>query len=538
MAPSRVESKFVRTRGKEWLDPEGRPFLLRGVGLGSWMLPEGYMWKFPKGADRPRRMEQKIQDWVGEAEAREFWARYYRQFITEADVLEIAAQGFNSLRVPLLGRFLLPGQNPGLSDEAAWSMLDDLIGWCRDAGVYVILDLHGAPGGQTGTNIDDSVNDQPELFTNPMYRAQTIDLWRRLARRYRDETIVAGYDLLNEPLPNWFSHLNDRVMPLYRDLIAAIREEDPHHTIILEGVHWATDWSIFTDMPDDNVVLQFHKYWNNPDTESLGPYLEARDRWNVPLFMGEGGENNTDWYVGAFRLFEDHHISWNFWTWKKMDTTNSPFSIRRPPGWDALIEAIEGDLPMPAPAARAILLQFTDNLKLAACDSHPEVARALFSRPPVRIPAAFFGFLGPEVSFHREGSGTDWDGFRRNDALALLMDRGSKTVPNFQHGGGQRWAEDEWIQVRFTRGDWAEYTFTLVTPASLRVIAQARTVVGPGRLGLTVAGSPIEVPLGRLGWETVIAELPSPLASGTHSIRVESRDCTFDLEWLELSLKP
>lgn len=203
-----------------------------------------------------------------------------------------------------------------------------------------------------------------------------------------------------------------------------------------------------------------------------------------------------------------------------------------------MIEAIEGDLPVPAPAARAILLQFTDNLKLAACDPHPEVARALFSRPPVRIPAVFFGFLGAEVSFHREGPARSI-GFRRADSLNLSMDRGSKTVPNFQHGGGQPWTEDEWIQVRFAPGDWAVYTFTLEVPATgLRVIAQARSVVGPGRLWCTVAGTVVELTLDRLGWDARIADFPGPLSPGTHSIRVESRDAAIDLEWLELSLKP
>lgn len=150
-----------------------------------------------------------------------------------------------------------------------------------------------------------------------------------LAERYKDEWIVAGYDLLNEPLPEWFAEHNDQVMPLYREIIAAIREVDARHMIILEGVHWATDWSIFeekpgNELPDQNLMLQFHKYWNNPDTESIQKYLDAREQLNVPLFMGEGGENNKDWYAGAFRLFEDHGISWNFWTWKKLDTDNSP----------------------------------------------------------------------------------------------------------------------------------------------------------------------------------------------------------------------
>jgi endoglucanase len=97
------------------------------------------------------------------------------------------------------------------------------------------------------------------------------------------------------------------------------------------------------------VLYQFHKYWNNPDQASLQPYLDYRDRWNVPIFMGEGGENNPDWYIGAFNLLEEHHISWNFWTYKKMETTNSPYSIPMPKDWHVLAQAIASGDPWKHP---------------------------------------------------------------------------------------------------------------------------------------------------------------------------------------------
>lgn len=61
--------------------------------------------------------------------------------------------------------------------------------------------MHGAPGGQTGQNIDDSPNDLPEAFMEEKYQDKLEGLWVKLATKYKDEPVVAAYDLLNEPLP-------------------------------------------------------------------------------------------------------------------------------------------------------------------------------------------------------------------------------------------------------------------------------------------------------------------------------------------------
>ena len=121
------------------------------------------------------------------------------------------------------------------------------------------------------------------------------------------EPAVAGYDLLNEPLPDWFSIYNHMVVPLYRKIIDEIRRVDNQHLIILEGIHWATNWDIFNEFEDkpidDNIMLQFHKYWSSPDEESLEQYINLGKKLNLPIFMGEGGENNLDWYTGLFPMY-------------------------------------------------------------------------------------------------------------------------------------------------------------------------------------------------------------------------------------------
>ncbi|MEK8130573.1 cellulase family glycosylhydrolase [Paenibacillus filicis] len=526
---------FLRADGRKLRNEAGEDVLLRGVGFGSWLLPEGYMWRFPEQGDRPRRMEAMIRDLIGEEKARQFWETYYDRYVAEADIRRIAEEGFNSVRIPINARFLQT-EAPGVYHEGHLALLDRMIAWCRQYRLYAILDLHGAPGGQTGTNIDDSENNLPELFLNDAHRAEAIAMWRMLAERYKDEWIVAGYDLLNEPLPNWFAEHNDKIMPLYRDMIQAIREVDDRHMIILEGAHWATDWSIFTDKPDDNLLLQFHKYWNNPDTASIQTYLDKREELNAPLFMGEGGENNINWYVGAFQLFEDHDISWNFWTWKKMDTDNSPYSIRKPQGWEQLVAYLNGGARPSAEEAERILQEYLDHLPLDRCDYYPEVVNALLRRAPVRLPAIFYGYQGEGLGYHVGEPVTHQLGFRQDDGTDIRFVHSERTLPNFQHGGGEAWTEDEKLCVHLKAGDWLAYEINL--PASTDVLEVALKVqpeAAGTALDLFLDDRELVV-LYLYGedWRLSGSRLAGTVAAGRHTLKVRVQTGQAALEWIEL----
>ncbi|MFB2586789.1 glycoside hydrolase family 5 protein [Herbiconiux liukaitaii] len=374
---------FVHARDAHLVDGRGRPLVLRGMGLGNWLLPEGYMWTFGDEMSAPRQIESRIRDLVGSARAAEFWQRFGDAFITEADIARIARLGYDHVRLPLNSRSLITDDGQLL--EAGFARIDDLIGWCRAHGIWVLLDLHGAPGGQTGTNIDDSPRGLPELFMDERYRALTIRLWEEIARRYREETVVLGYDLLNEPLPNEWQHTYAaELAQLYRDLTAAIRAVDPDHLIVYEGAHWATNWSIFTEVWDANSMLQFHRYWCTPDESSIQEYLEARDRLGLPIYMGEGGENTTEWIYTAHRLYERHGIGWNFWPWKKLDTLTSPLSIRPPAGWELIADP--GATPEPE-VAWAVLENYLAAVAVDRCDERADVVNAMFGRAPLSLPA-------------------------------------------------------------------------------------------------------------------------------------------------------
>lgn len=368
-----THTQYYRRSGERILAPEGAPDFRRGMGLGGWLLPEGYMWDFDGPVDSPRRIEKLVSDLVGEHAAQEFWAEYRQRFITAEDIRMIAAAGFDHVRLPLNARSLFDGA--ALLDEGI-GHVDDTIAWCREAGISCVLDLHGAPGGQTGANIDDSPRRLPELFTDPEYHAQGLRLWRLLAERYANEPVVAAYDLLNEPLPEKHESLVPRLAEFYRDVIAVIREVDPHHLLSIEGWNWATRFEGLEQLWDENSCLHFHKYWSEVTTDSIRNHLDLRTRIGLPLWMGESGENTDSWYTAAFSLFEQHQVPWTFWTWKKLDRETSPLIIRKPERWDEVVAWAAGRGTRPHGAGE-ILEQLLDHLPAAACRLRPEALEAL-----------------------------------------------------------------------------------------------------------------------------------------------------------------
>ena len=291
-------------------------------------------------------------DLVGDEAAADFWNNFRESFFNENDVRRIAECGFDHIRLPISSRIVQ--DDDGNPIEAGFALIDRCIEWCRTHKLWLLLDLHGAPGGQTGTNIDDSPRGEPDLFIYPeRYRLQTITLWQRLAARYRHETVVMGYDLLNEPLPNEWQHkYADELVALYRDLTAALRAIDPDHLIMYEGSHWATNWEIFTEVWDQNSVLQFHRYWMPPDRSHIAPYLEARDRLGLPDLHGRRRREQSRLALRRAPTLRETHIGWNFWPWKKISTVTSPASVTPPVGWSDITAFANGG-PRPSAGGRS-----------------------------------------------------------------------------------------------------------------------------------------------------------------------------------------
>ncbi len=457
------------------------PFLLKGFGLGGWLLPEGYMWGLYDLCDRPRRMEKMIETLCGEAYASIFWEKYFDTYITRWDIETIAGQGYNSVRLPINARHLYKIENGQMHfNQKTIENIDQLIRWCSELDIYVILDMHGANGGQTGANIDDCIDDQPRLFMEEHYENELIEIWGMLAMRYKDEPAVAGYDLLNEPLPNWFSAYNHKLMPLYRKLISKIRQIDKKHLIILEGLHWATDFTMFDTIEaealSDGIVLEFHKYWSNPDYESIAKYIEVSKRLNVPLFMGESGENNLDWYTTMFPLFDRINLSWSFWSYKKMSCDNSPITFNRPNDWDKIVlwaEQNKGYLKnesdvhrktITSSEAHVIFDELLHNISNAKINSG--VFNALKRTAPVTIPAESYDEYQVDVDKKRS-PGAD---IRSNDPVEIIFENGNVGAVNYTHRNGSPQLAEENLLVKLNEKEALTYYFNMEDDANEIVV--------------------------------------------------------------------
>jgi hypothetical protein len=383
LATLAVHAQFTHTSGENIIARDGKPLAMRCANFGNWMVPEGYMWQISGHIQSPREIETFVTMLIGPERARAFWQSWRDTYITQADVHLLHQAGFNCVRVPFHYKFFQA------DDSEGFRLLDRLVQWARAENILLILDMHAAPGGQTGSNIDDS-DGFPWLFKDASAQQQYLDTWQRTARHYRNEPTVMGYDLLNEPLPNYpaVSPMNSLLEPLYKRVAAVIRKQDTHHVLILEAAHWDTDFTVFGTPFDPNTIYEFHHYGSVPDMKMLQPYLDFRAKYHVPLWLGEAGENKDEWIAGFRELVEQNNIGWAFWPYKKMASHAGIETVTRPADWDAIVAYTKlpagvaqhntnlKERPDQAVIDRAIA-ELLQNIQLAHCTTNMGYLRAL-----------------------------------------------------------------------------------------------------------------------------------------------------------------
>jgi hypothetical protein len=124
---------------------------------------------------------------------------------------------------------------------------------------------------------------------------------------------------------------------VYKKLVSAVRSVDRNHVVILGGAQWDTNFTVFGPPFDKNMMYTFHKYWMPPVQDAVKPYIEFREKYKVPIWMGESGENTDDWITQFRKLLDENEISWTFWPYKKMEAKSAPVTFSRPEHWDAIV---------------------------------------------------------------------------------------------------------------------------------------------------------------------------------------------------------
>lgn len=343
VAPTQAQGGLVRIEGRNFVAPDGRVIHLKGISLGNWLMPEGYMFKF-EVAKSPRQIFNAFERLLGPVRAAAFWKQYRDTYVTQDDIRFIKSVGFNMVRVPLHWRLFMT--EDGTASGEGWALLDRVVGWAAAAGLYVIPDLHAAPGGQTGINHDDGPG-YPLMFYVPRDRDLTVKLWRAVAERYSGNPTILGYDILNEPVAPYHdvATLNARLEPFYKRVTEAIRAVDPGRIVFLAGGQWSSSFAMFGPPFARNLAYTYHSFWASTKRDSIQRHLNFAALHDVPLFLGETGELTDDWNERFRRLHETHGIGWSFWTYKNLDTPSTVVSIPRPQGWDQIVAYADGTRP-------------------------------------------------------------------------------------------------------------------------------------------------------------------------------------------------
>jgi len=514
---------FLHADGQNMVNETGQKILLQGVGLGNWLLPEGYMWKFGKNGDRPRKIEAIVTQYIGAQKAEQFWKTYHKNYVTDADIKRIAELGYNSVRPALNSRlFITEGENNKFVDEG-FQLLDSLIARCKRHHLYVIIDMHGAPGGQTGQNIDDSPNNEPELFMNPKNEELLVKLWVKIADRYKNEPNVAAYDLLNEPLPEntgAAAKYKDQLVPLYEKLIKAIRAVDKKHMFTLEGYNWSNNWSTFNRKLDDNMFFQFHYYcWDRQDNlNDYSGFLQKRKQLNTPVWVGETGERNSAIYFATTQSFEKNNIGWSFWPWKKMETINTPYSFKSPAGWDNVVNHSKGDVAIAAVSPDEIFKELLENIKIENCTYFPDVVNAMLRRIPLKLEAENYGQDGYLKSYLVKDTATTSEAYRKKEPVKIKQ---------IKDKSGQA--------VELNAGEWTDYQVKSLDKQDCNVSLQVKAIQ-PAEIKLWINGKSVDLKISQAEWSELKLN-PQIFRKGENDLKVEVITGSISLDWINISTK-
>ena len=460
---------------------DNQEVILNAVNFGNWMVMEGYMMNSVSQAPDQHTWKEKLTPLIGTDSVKAFYDAWLTNHVTQDDINQIKAWGFNAVRLPLHYEYFVNLRTPDVWNDQGFALLDDIISWCTVAGIYVILDLHAAPGGQSdNSGISDYDSTKPSLWESRDNRSKTVRLWDKISERYKDEPWVAGYDLINEP--NWNLPGGTLLRDLYVDLTRVIRANGDDHILFIEGNSYSNDYTGLTPPWDPQMVYVFHKYQSSADFASdLQWVLDLRTAENRPIWCGEHGENSNDNFTKMVELLRGQGIGMSWWPMKKFGSINCLASATFPPGYQDLLNYLGGSNPnLSAGTARNTLTQLAESVRLANTEPGNEVVRAIFTQPGNRDTAP----LGTVPTIPGTIYASDYDQGMNGHAYAdtgwenVLYTTGDYTAWNerwtYRNGGVDIETcsdpDSNGYNVCFFKpNEWMKYTVDVASPGTYRI---------------------------------------------------------------------
>lgn len=323
---------FLSIRDGTIINTAGIEVILRGVNLGGWLMMEGYLLGGRNIAEHI--FKKDIAKTCGKAGLRGFEDSFRRNFITAGDFANIKKMGANCIRLPFHYKIVT---------EKQVDYLDQAIDWAKEHNLYVILDLHAARGAQNADWHSDSTG-RALLWENKKNQQTVYNIWRYLADRYKHESAIAGFDILNESV----GQNTETIREVYINITKAIRGTGDQHIIFVEGNTWAQEFDFLGEPWDPNLTFSFHHYlpleytfnfvrqlrypgeingqhWNKKKIEQvLLRYKKLQERWRVPIYCGEFGINlrcshctgELSWVEDVMTIFTKWKVHYTYWTYK------------------------------------------------------------------------------------------------------------------------------------------------------------------------------------------------------------------------------
>ena len=330
------------------------------------------------------------------------------------------------------------------------------------------------------------------------------------------------------------------------DITKAIREVDQKHIIIIEGNGFGNNYKGIFPLWDKNMVVSFHKYGNFNKQSAIQNFLDISEKNNVPLWMGESGENSNTWFTEAISLVESHNIGWSWWQLKKIGI-NNPLEIKLTPSYQKLLDYWSDKGPKPTKEeAVAALDEFLNNIKLENNIYHKDVTDAMFRQ--VRTITAV-PFKKVTIADNTTINAIDYDlGSQRTayfdkDTASYQYTPGVKTQGNrgrsYRNDGVDIQRDDRGYHVfSIEDGEWLQYTVEAAKKGNYTAKFNVTTDSAGGQISLSVdnAASAGNVALTNDGasknWHLV--ELKNvQLKKGTNIIRVYADKGGFNLKSIQ-----
>ncbi|QKX17863.1 carbohydrate-binding protein [Microbulbifer sp. YPW1] len=535
-AMEKAHAQYIHTDGTQIVDGNGNPIHLNGINLGNWLLWEGYLMMGDFNYRTHTQFLNSLADTFGSmAQAKEFEHQWRLNYVTEREIADLKSLGFNTVRVPF--HYNLFWENGQLSDHG-FQYFDRLIDYCRTHGLYVLLDMHAAPGyqnpGDHSDNMDSNAG-QPRdsvKFWDGNNVQIASQVWRHIADRYKNEPVIWGYDLINEPVPQ-----AGREYELLPSLIAmrdAIRQVDNNHAIIAEGSWWASDMQKidWTDADtqtntgisarwDYNLVYQTHHYvfGNAGWIADLYPRADRTNAMGVPLILGEYGEDNND-IIRQLTDWSLNNIAGQFpWSFKKMSHDRTLWTIAPNSIYSQVVNYINHGGTPPANAYAGMIDFAKNNIGNGASNVswHQGFYDAITTGGSATPPPADCDNVAPQTTGQIE-------------AESFCAMSGIQLEDTSDNGGGQNvgWTDSgDWLEYRVDVPETGNYTLTYRI-ASTASTGQLQLVSG----GAQLASTSLPNTGGWQNWQSVTANIN--LTAGTQTLRLEVAGPGFNLNWFAL----